>query len=76
MVNKGLQTDNQKTDWQSEINMGTPKNPNWQPFNLEVKAADAQLGSLTINDLNFANGKYKVKNNISNYNTFQIQLDG
>ena len=65
MVNKGIQTDNQKTDWQSEINMGTPKNPNWQPFNLEVKSADAQLGSLTINELNFADGAYKVKNNIS-----------
>jgi len=74
MVNKGLQTDNQKTDWQSEINMGTPKNPNWQPFNLEVKAADAQLGSLTINDLNFANGKYKVKNNISNVDGVDLLL--
>jgi len=60
--NKGIETDNQKTDYQVEINTGTLEKPNWKPFNIEIKAADAQLGSITVSDIDLASKKLNLKN--------------
>jgi hypothetical protein len=65
--NKGIETDNQKTDYQVEINTGTLEKQNWKPFNIEIKAADAQLGSITVSDIDLASKKLNLKNfNIEN----------
>ena len=74
VVNKGIETNNLKTDFQMEIK--NPDTGKFEPFNIEIKAKDGQFGSITINELNFNDGKYNIKNNIENAEAIDMLLSG
>ena len=72
VINKGIETDNAKTDVQTQISNDNGKT--WTDFNIEIKAKNGQFGSLTINDLNFSNGKFNVVGNFQNADALDLLL--
>ena len=60
MVESKPPSDNQKTDFLSEVKV----NGEWVPFNIELKLDKSQYGSLTVNDFNFNTGKFNINKSI------------